>query len=189
MISDPDILHVAKALKKLEFIAVQDIFLTETAEFADIVLPGTSFAEKEGTFTNTERRIQMVNKAIDPPGQARLDWKIICDLATKMGYPMEYGSVSEIMDEIAGLTPIYGGVNYERLKKTTLQWPCPDCAHPGTDILHAKNFSRGKGAFISGGTQASRRGAGQGLSFHTYNRQDPLSFPHQDYVGQSGCIK
>jgi formate dehydrogenase alpha subunit len=149
MISDPDILHVAQALKKLDFIAVQDIFLTETAEFAHIILPSTSFAEKDGTFTNTERRIQMVNKAIDPPGQSRLDWEIICDLSTRMGYPMEYGSVAEIMDEIASLTPIYGGVNYDRLKDTTLQWPCTDCAHPGTDILHAKNFSRGKGAFIA----------------------------------------
>jgi predicted molibdopterin-dependent oxidoreductase YjgC len=149
MISDPDILHVAEALKKLEFIAVQDIFLTETAEFADIVLPSTSFAEKDGTFTNTERRVQMVNKAIEAPGQSRLDWEIICDLATRMDYPMEYGSVAEIMDEIASLTPIYGGVNYERLESTTLQWPCTDCDHQGTDILHAKNFSRGKGAFIA----------------------------------------
>jgi len=149
MISDPDILHVAEALKKLEFIAVQDIFLTETAEFADIVLPSASFAEKDGTFTNTERRVQMVNKAIEAPGQARLDWEIICDLAARMDYPMEYGSVAEIMDEIASLTPIYGGINYERLKETTLQWPCTDCGHPGTDILHAKNFSRGKGAFIA----------------------------------------
>jgi len=149
MLSDPDILHVAEALKNLDFIAVQDIFLTETAEFAHIVLPSTSFAEKEGTFTNTERRIQMVNRAIDPPGQARLDWQIICDLSARMGYPMEYGSASGIMDEIAGLTPIYGGVNYSRLETATIQWPCTSCDHPGTDILHAKNFSRGRGAFIA----------------------------------------
>lgn len=149
MLSDPDILHVAEALNKLEFIAVQDIFLTETTEFADIILPGASFAEKDGTFTNTERRIQMVNKAISPPGRAKPDWQIICSLSKALGYPMEYGSVSEIMDEIAGLTPIYGGISYERLAHTTLQWPCTDCSHPGTDILHAKNFSRGKGAFIA----------------------------------------
>jgi len=148
MLSDPDLLHVAEALKKLEFIAVQDIFLTETAEFADIVLPSTSFAEKDGTFTNTERRVQKVNKALDPPGQSRLDWKIICSIARSMGYPMKYGSVSEIMDEIASLTPIYGGINYGRLESGTLQWPCTDCSHPGTDILHAKNFSRGKGKFM-----------------------------------------
>ncbi len=148
MLSDPDQIHVAEALKKLEFIAVQDIFLTETAEFADIVLPSTSFAEKDGTFTNTERRVQKVNKALDPPGQSRLDWEIICSIARAMGYPMEYGSVSEIMDEIASLTPIYGGINYARLENGTLQWPCTDSSHPGTDILHAKNFSRGKGRFM-----------------------------------------
>ncbi len=148
MLSDPDQIHVAEALKKLEFIAVQDIFLTETAEFADIVLPSTSFAEKDGTFTNTERRVQKVNKALDPPGKSRLDWEIICSIAKAMGYPMEYGSVSEIMDEIASLTPIYGGINYGRLESGTLQWPCTDGSHPGTDILHAKNFSRGKGKFI-----------------------------------------
>ncbi len=149
MLSDPDILHVAEALKKLDFIAVQDIFLTETAEFADIILPGASFAEKDGTFTNTERRIQMVNKAIDPPGRAIPDWEIICSLSKAMGYPMEYSSVSKIMDEIASLTPIYGGISYERLAHTTLQWPCTDYKHPGTNILHSKNFSRGKGAFIA----------------------------------------
>ena len=148
MLSDPDQIHVAEALKKLEFIAVQDIFLTETAEFADIILPSTSFAEKDGTFTNTERRVQMVNKALDPPGQSKLDWEIICDISQAMGYPMKYSSVSEIMDEIASLTPIYGGINYRRLENGTLQWPCTDDGHPGTDILHSKNFSRGKGKFI-----------------------------------------
>ena len=148
MLSDPDQIHVAEALKKLEFIAVQDIFLTETAEFADIILPSTCFAEKDGTFTNTERRVQKVNKALDPPGQSRLDWEIICSIAQAMGYPMKYSSVSEIMDEIASLTPIYGGINYRRLETGTLQWPCTDDNHPGTDILHSKNFSRGKGKFI-----------------------------------------
>ena len=148
MLSDPDILHVAQALKKLEFLVVQDIFLTETAEFADIVLPGASFAEKDGTFTNTERRIQMVQKAVDPPGDARPDWEIICELSSAMGYDMGCSSPSRIMDEIAELTPIYGGINYQRLKTSTLQWPCTDCGHPGTDILHSKNFSRGRGKFI-----------------------------------------
>ncbi len=149
MLSDPDILHVAEALKNLEFMAVQDIFLTETAEFADVILPGTCFAEKNGTFTNTERRIQMVNKAVDPPGEARQDWRIICSLSEAMGHPMDYSNVEEIMDEISRLTPIYGGVSYKRLAERSLQWPCTDCSHPGTDILHSKNFSRGKGAFIS----------------------------------------
>ncbi len=148
MLSDPDILHVAQALKKLEFLVVQDIFLTETAEFASMVLPGASFAEKDGTFTNTERRIQMVQKAVDPPGDARADWKIICDLSKAMGYDMGCSSPSQVMDEIAELTPIYGGINYGRLRTSTLQWPCTDHAHMGTDILHSKNFSRGMGKFI-----------------------------------------
>jgi len=148
MLSDPDILHVAEGLKSLEFLVVQDIFLTETCEFADVILPGSSFAEKEGTFTNTERRIQRVRKAIDLPGEAREDWKIICLLSNAMGYPMNYNSPSEIMDEIAELTPIYGGISYGRLETSTLQWPCRDRNDMGTDILHVKSFSRGKGKFI-----------------------------------------
>jgi formate dehydrogenase alpha subunit len=147
MLSDPDILHVAQALKKLEFIAVQDIFLTETAEFADVILPGICFAEKEGTFTNTERRVQRVRKAVEPPGQALDDWKIICMLSNAMGYNMSYNNPSEIMDEIASLTPIYGGISYSRLEKESLQWPCRHYTDPGTDILHATTFSRGKGRF------------------------------------------
>jgi formate dehydrogenase (NADP+) alpha subunit len=148
MLSDPDILHVAEALKNLEFMAVQDIFLTETAEFADVILPGTCFAEKNGTFTNTERRIQMVNKAVDPPGEAIEDWKIICSISEAMGHPMGYANAEEIMDEISRLTPIYEGINYKRLSEKSLQWPCTDSSHPGTSILHSKNFTRGKGAFI-----------------------------------------
>lgn len=148
MLSDPDILHVAKALKNLEFLVVQDIFLTETGEFADVVLPGACFAEKDGTFTNTERRVQRVRKAINPPGQAREDWKIICEMSEAMGYPMHYSNPGEIMDEIAGLTPIYGGISYERLENGTLQWPCKNQTDGGTKILHTEQFSRGKGKFI-----------------------------------------
>ncbi|MCL5069297.1 MAG: formate dehydrogenase subunit alpha [Actinobacteria bacterium] len=148
MLSDPDLLHVAQALKKLEFLVVQDIFLTETAEFADIILPGACFAEKEGTFTNTERRVQRVRKAVEPPGLALEDWKIICMLSNAMGYGMSYNSPSEIMDEIANLTPIYGGINYKRLEKEALQWPCRDIDDPGISILHTRNFTRGKGRFI-----------------------------------------
>lgn len=148
MLSDPDILHVAKALRNLEFLVVQDIFLTETGEFADVVLPGACFAEKDGTFTNTERRVQRVRKALNPPGQAKEDWKIICMMSEAMGYPMQYKNPGEIMDEIASLTPIYGGISYERLEKGTLQWPCPDENHNGTKILHTEKFTRGKGQFI-----------------------------------------
>jgi formate dehydrogenase alpha subunit len=148
MLSDPDILHVAGALKKLEFLAVQDIFITETAEFADVLLPGACFAEKDGTFTNTDRRIQRVRKAVEPPGQALPDWKIICMLSEAMGYPMNYSGTSEIMDEISSVTPIYGGVSYQRLENENLQWPCRQYHDPGTKILHSKNFTRGKGRFI-----------------------------------------
>jgi formate dehydrogenase alpha subunit len=148
MLSEPDLLHVASALKKLEFLAVQDIFITETAEFADIILPSACFAEKDGTFTNTERRVQLLRKAVNPPGEALSDWEIICRLSAKFGYPMNYESPGKIMDEIAGLTPAYGGISYDRLKNNTLQWPCRDSNDPGTKILHTINFSRGKGRFI-----------------------------------------
>ena len=149
MLSDPDLLHVASALKKLELFIVQDIFLTETGEFADVILPGACFAEKEGTFTNTDRRVQRVRKAVNAPGSALEDWKIICELAKRMGYPMNYNNAAEIMDEIAALTPIYGGITYERLERGVLQWPCREYDDPGVSILHTKNFTRGKGKFIS----------------------------------------
>lgn len=148
MLSDPDLLHVAESLKKLDMFVVQDIFLTETGEFADVVLPGTCFAEKEGTFTNTDRRIQRVRKAVDAPGSAIPDWKIICMLSNMMGYPMNYNNTSEIMDEIADLAPIYGGISYHRLEKKALQWPCRNYNDPGTSVLHSNVFSRGKGRFI-----------------------------------------
>ncbi len=149
MLSDPNINHVKEGLENLEFLVVQDIFLTETAKMADVVLPGVSFAEKEGTFTNTERRIQRVRKAIPEVGDSKEDWRIICEVSRKMGYPMNYSSPSEIMDEIASLTPIYGGVHYDRLEGEGLQWPCPDENHPGTPYLHKDRFSRpnGKGHF------------------------------------------
>lgn len=148
MLSDPDILHVAQALKNLEFLVVQDIFLTETGEFADVILPGACSAEKDGTFTNTERRIQRVRKALEPPGEAKEDWQIICMLSNALGYPMNYNTASEIMNEIADVTPSYRGISYERLEKGSLQWPCRDYDDPGTQILHEKCFSRGKGKFI-----------------------------------------
>jgi len=147
MISDPDVTHVEEALRKLDFLVVQDIFLTETAQLADVVLPAAAFAEKDGTFTNTERRVQRVRKALDAPGESRLDWEILCDLARRMGYPMDYDDVSEIQDEIASLTPSYGGITYDRLDKGALQWPCPDADHPGTPYLHKGRFSRGLGKF------------------------------------------
>jgi len=148
VLSDPDAGHIEEALKKLEFLVVQDIFLTETAQFADVVLPGASFAEKDGTFTNTERRVQRVRKALEPVGESRADWQITCDVARKMGGKgFDFAGPSEIMDEIAGLTPSYGGIRYSRLESDSLQWPCLNVDHPGTDCLHTDGFARGKGKF------------------------------------------
>jgi len=147
LLSDPNVSKVKEELKHLDLLVVQDIFLTETAELAHVVLPGVSFAEKDGTFTNTERRVQRVRKAIEPVGNSRPDWQIVCDLASRLGYPMHYGFPGEIMDEIASLTPSYAGIRYERLKKLGLQWPCPTQDHPGTPILHKDKFTRGKGKF------------------------------------------
>jgi len=147
MLSDPDIAHVEQALKALDFLVVQDIFLTETAQLADVVLPAASFAEKDGTFTNTERRVQRVRKALPPPGEARADWKILSDLARQMGYAMDYPDPSAVQDEIAALTPSYAGITYDRLESGSLQWPCPDPGHAGTPILHKDRFTRGLGKF------------------------------------------
>jgi formate dehydrogenase major subunit len=148
MVSDPDLNHVEESLANLDFLVVQDIFLTETAQMADVVLPATSFAEKDGTFTNTERRVQQVRKGVEPPGQARTDWEIIADLSTRMGYEMRYRSAEEIFNEIMELTPSYAGISYKRLaKEGGLQWPCPTPKHPGTPYLHKDKFVRGKGLF------------------------------------------
>ena len=147
MLSDPNITHVEEALKSLDFLVVQDIFLTETARLADVVLPAASFAEKDGTITNTERRVQRLRAAITPPGEARVDWRIICALARRLGYEMSYPDVAAIEDEIAGLSPIYGGITYDRLDGEGLQWPCPTKDHPGTPYLHKGKFTRGLGKF------------------------------------------
>ena len=147
MVSDPEIPHVAKALENLELLVVMDIFPNETTRFAHVVLPAATFAEKDGTFTNTERRVQRVRKAFPPPGEAKPDWQIICELSTRLGYPMRYESPAEIMEEIARLTPIYGGISYARLENCGIQWPCPTPDHPGTPFLHKDRFPRGKGKF------------------------------------------
>jgi formate dehydrogenase alpha subunit len=149
MLSDPDINHVRRALERTDFLVVQDIFLTETAELAHMVLPGVSFAEQDGTFTGTDRRIQRVRKAIEPLGEGKADWEIVDELAQRMGAKgFDFASPAEIMDEIASLTPIYGGVSYQRLEELgDLQWPVPAADHPGTPYLHKGKFSRGLGHF------------------------------------------
>jgi formate dehydrogenase alpha subunit len=148
-LSDPDSSHVREAMERLEFFVVQDIFLNETALLADVVLPAASFAEKDGTFTNTERRVQRVRKAIEPVGDSRPDWWITCQIAKRMGASgFDFKDPSRIMEEIASLTPSYGGISFKRLEKGTLQWPCPTKEHPGTAILHTETFSRGRGHFV-----------------------------------------
>ncbi len=148
MLSDPDLTHVEHAIKNLEFLVVQDIFLTETAQLADVVLPATCYAEKDGTQTSTERRVQRFRKAQDPPGQAKLDWQIFAELAAKMGYAAQFPwqSAEDVFTEIAQVTPSYAGMNYERLNKPeALHWPCPAEDHPGTPILHIGKFSHPDG--------------------------------------------
>ena len=139
--TDPDLHHVQDALRSLEFLVVQDIFHTETTRFAHVVLPGASFAEKDGTFTNGERRVQRVRKAIEPVA-GLAEWQVICKISSLMGYPMDYAHPSEIMEEIACLAPIYGGISYGRLRNSGIQWPCPTKEHPGTTTLYQDMFSR-----------------------------------------------
>jgi len=148
MLSDPDIQHVEESLKSLDFLVVQDIFMTETARLAHVVLPGVSFAEKDGTFTATDRRVQRVRKAIEPMGDSKPDWEILCDLAQRMGGKgFEFSFPKEIFDELAGVTPIYGGIRFERIEKDGLQWPCRSLEDAGTAYLHKDQFAKGRGTF------------------------------------------
>ena len=145
VVSDPDTHHIIKALESLDFLVVQDLFMTQTAKYADVLLPGVSYAEKEGTFSNTERRVQRIRKAVSIKGNARLDTDIITDLMNAMGYPQPHLTSAKIMEEISSLTPSFGGISHERLDAgETLQWPCPSKDHPGTPIMHANGPARGK---------------------------------------------
>jgi formate dehydrogenase alpha subunit len=163
-LSDPDLNHLSKAMKELDFLVVQELFLSETAQVADVVLAAASVAEKEGTFTNTERRCMRIHEAVSPIGNALPDWKIISKLSTAMGYEMDYESPEQIFNEIASLTPkSYAGMTYDRLGLNGLQWPCPDREHPGTPYLHKNLFARGKG------------------KFHAVSYQDPSEMPDAEY--------
>lgn len=146
VLTDPNSNHIRSGLEKLDFLVVQELFLTETAAYADVILPAASFAETDGTFSNTERRVQRVRQAIEPlPGQA--NWQVITTLLNKMGCPSQYDNPEQIFDEMAALTPSYAGINYARIDKQGIQWPCPTCDHPGTPCLHTAEFTRGKGLF------------------------------------------
>ncbi|CFY10098.1 Formate dehydrogenase, alpha subunit [Syntrophomonas zehnderi OL-4] len=163
MISDPDQHHVEEALDNLEFLIVQDIFLSETAQKADLILPGVSWAEKDGTFSNTERRVQRVRQAIIPPANSRQDWQILMDLTNRLGYSMDYGSPQDIFEEIRTVAPSYAGISYARIERTGLHWPCPNEEHPGTPILHIGKFSRGQGLF------------------HPVEFKEPFELPDEEY--------
>lgn len=163
MRSDPDINHVKHCLEHVDFLVVQDIFLTETAELADIVLPGASFAEKDGTFTSTERRVQRVRKAIEPIGNSLADWEILKKIINAMGYRADYSSPEDIFDEMRALTPSYAGITYRRLEDGGIQWPCPSEDHPGTPVLHMQKFNRGLGKFSE------------------VNYRDPAEIPDEEY--------
>ena len=147
LVSDADLNHAAKSMAHLDFLVVQDIFLTETAQLADVVLPSACFAEKDGTFANTERRVQRIRKAVDAPGEAKNDWWITCQIASRMGHEMHYADSETIFNEIASVTPSYGGLSFDRIEQQGLHWPCPTAEHPGTPILHSQQFTRGKGMF------------------------------------------
>jgi len=163
MVSDPDLNHAEKAFSNLEFLVVQDIFETETTALADVVFPACCWAEKDGTFANTERRIQRVRKAVEPPEGARLDWEILCEIGRRMGYDMQYENSREIYEEICAVTPSYRGITWDRIEKVGIHWPCPDESHPGTPILHTTQFTRGKGLF------------------HAIDHQPPAEQPDEEY--------
>jgi len=163
-LSDPDWNHLDEAMKGLEFLVVQELFLSETAQVADVVLAAASVAEKEGTFTNTERRCMRIHEAIPPVENTLPDWKIISMLSSAMGYAMNYENPEQIFDEMTALTPkSYAGMTYDRLGINGLQWPCPDASHPGTPYLHKGGFARGKG------------------KFHAVSYRDPAEIPDKDY--------
>ncbi len=163
LMSDPDLNHAEKVFGSLDFLVVQDIFLTETALAADVVLPSSCFAEKDGTFSNTERRVQLVKKAVEPPGLAWPDWKITCEIATRMGYAMSYPDSQAIFEEIRQVTPSYRGISWERIENLGIHWPCPTEDHPGTPILHTQQFTRGKGLF------------------HAIEHRPPAELPDKEY--------
>jgi formate dehydrogenase major subunit len=147
LMSDPDENHVRKALSNAELVILQDIFPNETMPYAHVVLPGAAYAEKNGTFVNTERRVQRIRKAVDLVGDNKPDWEIIRDLSNRFGFEMNYDSPEAIFNELATVTPQYAGISYDRLEGEGISWPCPDKDHPGTKFLHAGKFARGLGLF------------------------------------------
>ena len=182
--SEPNQDKVIESLKRLEFLVVQEIFMTETAKLAHVILPATCFAEKDGTFTNSERRVQRVRKAVEPPGEARPDWQIICEVSTAMGYKMSYSGAAEIFAEMASLTPSFAGISYERIEKTGLQWPCPTKDHLGTVFLHEGRFTRGNGLMHADPVPSARRSAGRRIPLHAFHRPNALPLQYRQHDAQ-----
>ena len=148
VVSDPDRQHCEEALKNLEHLVVIDIFLTETAQLADVVLPATAWAETDGVFTNTERRVQRVRAAVPPAGDARPDWWIVCEIAKRLGFEgFDFTEPKEIFNELCDISPIYNGLDWNRIEKGEYHWPVPLAGHPGTPILHEDEFPNGRGVF------------------------------------------
>lgn len=171
MRTDPDTHHVIRSLEALEFFVVDDLFMTETAKYADVILPGRSYAEKEGTFTNTERRVQRVRKAVEGPAGPRLDTDVFTEVMNRMGYGQPRLTAAEVMEEIASVTPSYGGVGHVRLDGDEvagrgLQWPCPHAGHPGTPSCTGTSSRRGW-------ARSPRRTTGRRQSFPTRNTRWP----------------
>jgi predicted molibdopterin-dependent oxidoreductase YjgC len=150
IISEPNVSQIEEGLNRCEFLVCQEIFHNTTTRYADVIFPATCFAEKDGVFTNSDRRVQLVRKAVEPPGQAREDWRILCDVARAAGYRMpEYGGPAEVYDEMAAVTPKFAGISHARLAERPfgLQWPCPDSDHEGTPTLHLDGPLIGKAQF------------------------------------------
>ena len=168
-LSEPGVNHAEDVLEDLDFLVVQDLFVNETARYADVVLPACSFVEKTGTFTNTDRTVQKVNEVMEPKGDSRPDWKILQDLANRMGRSWDYDSTAEVMDEVNSLTPLYGGVSHERVEREGgLQWPCWDEDHPGTERLYTEEFNTDDG-------KAHLQGVGYSEPAETPNEEYPFT--------------
>ncbi len=179
-LTDADANHVRKALDNLDFLVVQNIFMTETAKYADVFLPAALYAEKDGTFTNTERRVQRVRKAIEPPGQARPDWEIIQELGKRMGIPWHYDSPEDVFEEIRTVTPQYAGMTYERMGTQGLQWPCPTEDHPGHEVPAQGPVHAREGAAAGHPVPAARRAHRRRVPDAPHHRAHALPLLHHD---------
>lgn len=189
LVTDPNLDHVEKALSSLNFLVVQDIFLTETAKFAHVILPAASFIEKDGTFTNTERKVQRVRKAISPPGEAKPDWEILTLLFNRFGSRADYKSPKEIFEEIRLLTPQYSGISYERLEQGGIHWPCPKADHPGTPVLHKDGIARGKGLFVPVDYEPPQDRVDEDYPFVLITGRDYYQYHSSTMTGRSKVIR